>query len=687
MNSDRKPNRLVQEKSPYLLQHAYNPVDWYPWGEEAFEKAKRENKIVILSIGYATCHWCHVMERESFEDEATAAIMNRDFISIKVDREERPDIDKIYMDALHAMGEQGGWPLNMFLTPDKKPVAGGTYFPPVAKYGRKSFTEILGILKTVWDTRKQELIDSSEALASHLQSEDFAAKTDSTLPSESAFINGFQMYDKFFDETFYGFKTNTVNKFPPSMGLSYLLNFYKKSKNQKALFMVEKTLVAMKKGGIYDQIGGGISRYATDHRWLVPHFEKMLYDNSLFIQALAECFLVTGNSFYKDSVYDIVNYIRRDMTLEEGGIACAEDADSEGEEGKFYIWSLEEFRSICGKDSEILEKFWDVTEEGNFEGHNILNEAFEWDFEKENNLNPKEFKLLLERNKKKLLEYRSKRIRPLRDDKVLTSWNCLYIKALAFSSVAFQDKSLLDDAIKIYEFIQKNLFDEKCRLLRRYRNGEARFFAYLTDYAELALAAIYLYKATYNIKYIKSAHSLTEETIRLFRSPSGAFFDTGSDGEKLIRRSIDGYDGVEPSGNSSMAHVLNLLASLGIETNRYEEIANSIYRHFSEDLNSRAISYPSMLSAYLYTSSSPKQIVVLADKDNLDAKEILKFLETKYLPDAIIVYVTKDEISEVQEILPVLKGKTSDKPLAIFVCQNQTCDLPIFTLEELKLKI
>ena len=412
--------------------------------------------------------------------------------------------------------------------------------------------------------------------------------------------------------------------------------------------MVEKTLLAMKKGGIYDQIGGGISRYATDHRWLVPHFEKMLYDNSLFMQALTECFLVTGNSFYKDSVYDIVNYIRRDMTLEEGGIACAEDADSEGEEGKFYIWSTEEFRSICGEDSEILEKFWDVTKEGNFEGHSILNEVFERNFEKE---------------------------------------NCLYIKALAFSSVAFQDKSLLDDAIKIYEFIQKNLFDENGRLLRRYRNAEARFFAYLTDYAELALAAIYLYKATYDVKYIKSAHSLTEETIRLFLSPSGAFYDTGSDGEKLIRRSIDGYDGVEPSGNSSMAHVLNSLASLGIETNRYEEIANSIYRYFSEDLNSRAISYPSMLSAYLYTLSSPKQIVVLADKDNVDAKEILKFLETSFLPDAIIVYATKDKISEESEILPVLKGKTSDKPLAIFVCQNQTCDLPIFTLEELKQKI
>lgn len=686
MNKDRKPNRLIHEKSPYLLQHAYNPVDWYPWGEEAFEKAKREDKIVLLSIGYATCHWCHVMERESFENEATAEIMNRDFVCIKVDREERPDIDKIYMDALHAMEQQGGWPLNLFLTPAKKPVAGGTYFPPVQKYGRKSFTEILSIIKNVWDTRKEELIASSEAISDYLQKESFAAKTDSSLPDESAFEEGFKMFDKFFDETYYGFKTNMVNKFPPSMGLSYLLGFYKKSSNPRALFMVEKTLLAMKKGGIYDQIGGGISRYATDQRWLVPHFEKMLYDNSLFIQALTECYLVTGNSFYKDAVYDIVNYIRRDMTLEDGAIACAEDADSEGEEGKFYIWSLKEFCSICKEDSPVLEKFWDVTEEGNFEGHSILNEAFEFDFVKENNLNSNEFKLLLEKNKEKLLDVRSKRIRPLRDDKVLTSWNCLYLRAIANSSIAFQDKSLLDDAIKIFEFIQKKLFNSECRLLRRYRNGEAKYLGYLTDYAELALASISLYRATYDPKYIKSAHAMTEEAIRLFRSPAGPFYDTGSDGEELIRRSIDGYDGVEPSGNSSMAHVLNTLASLGIETNRYEEIANSIYRFFSNDLKTHAVSFPSMLSAYLYTQSSPKQIVIVADKDNSEAKEILKFLETKYLPDAIIVFAAKEEFSDLQTILPVLKDKNTDKPLAIFICKNQTCDLPIYSLEELKKK-
>ncbi|HNC00339.1 MAG TPA: thioredoxin domain-containing protein, partial [Leptospiraceae bacterium] len=560
MNSNRKPNRLIEEKSPYLLQHAYNPVDWYPWCEEAFEKAKREDKIVILSIGYATCHWCHVMEKESFEDERTAEIMNRDFVAIKVDREERPDIDKIYMDALHAMDQQGGWPLNMFLTPDKKPVAGGTYFPPVQKYGRKSFTEILAIIKNVWDTRKQELIDSSEAIASYLQKENLADNPDLTLPPDTAFSSAYQMYDRFFDDTYYGFKTNMVNKFPPSMGLSFLLFHYHITKETKALHMVEKTLMAMKRGGIYDQIGGGLCRYATDGRWLVPHFEKMLYDNSLFIEALRECYQVTQNPFYKEVVYDIVKYIRRDMTLKEGVIASAEDADSEGEEGKFYLWSLEEFRSICKEDSEVLEKFWNVTEEGNFEEKNILNETFDIDFIKENNLNREEFQSIVQRNKEKLLDVRAKRIRPLRDDKVLTSWNCLYLKAITGAAIAFGDKSLLADAIQIFDFIQKNLFNENCRLLRRYRTGESKILAYLTDYAELTLASIYLYKATYDLKYIKTAAGLAEETIRLFQSEKGVFYDTGIDGEALIRRSIDAYDGVEPSGNSSMAHAFNFLS-------------------------------------------------------------------------------------------------------------------------------
>ncbi|MCE9499516.1 MAG: DUF255 domain-containing protein, partial [Leptospira sp.] len=332
-----KANRLINEKSPYLLQHAHNPVDWFPWGEEAFNKSRSEDKLILLSIGYATCHWCHVMERESFEDENTAKFMNSYFVSIKVDREERPDIDKIYMDALHATGQQGGWPLNIFLTPDKRPIAGGTYFPPVQRYGRKSFVEVLSILNDSWVNKRDEILRSADELTNYLKSESLK-KEDSGLPDVSVFDSAFKMYDRFYDETFAGFKTNMVNKFPPSMGLSYLLIYYNFTKNERALSMVEQTLQAMKKGGIYDQIGGGLSRYSTDQMWLVPHFEKMLYDNSLFLISLSECYKITGNDFYKNAVYDTLNYISRDMQLASGGIASAEDADSEGEEGKFYVF-------------------------------------------------------------------------------------------------------------------------------------------------------------------------------------------------------------------------------------------------------------------------------------------------------------------------------------------------------------
>lgn len=688
MDTNKKPNRLISEKSPYLLQHAYNPVDWFPWGEEAFSKAEKEDKVVFLSIGYATCHWCHVMERESFEDENTAALLNENFVCIKVDREERPDIDKIYMDALHAMEQQGGWPLNMFLTPKGKPITGGTYFPPTAKFGRKSFSDVLAVIHSVWTERKEELVNSAESLAHYLKSEELREKSDTSLPAVNSFENAFRMYDRFYDENYYGFKTNNVNKFPPSMGLSFLMRYYFLSSNQRALDMVENTLKAMKKGGIYDQIGGGLCRYATDGRWLVPHFEKMLYDNSLFITALTECYQLTGDDFYKTAVYDIVSYIRRDMTLSTGAIASAEDADSEGEEGKFYIWTLDEFKETCGEDSSILEKYWNITDDGNFEGHNILNESFMGDFAKEYGIAEEELKEKILVNRKKLLEKRSNRIRPLRDDKVLTSWNSLYIQAISFAGRVFEDETLIADAKKIYDFIQANLFDSNGRLLRRYREGESRFKAYLTDYAELGLAGAELFKATGELVYLKNAKHLAEEAIRLFKSEKGPFFDTGIDGEELIRRSIDGYDGVEPSGNSSMAHLLNYLSSLGIETARYDAVCESIFKYFSLEIAGRAISYPSMLSAYLFRTSSPRQIIVYGKKHHPEIIKINQFLNSNFLPSSVVIYTDSETNEKMEELIPLLKDKNSDKEVVIYVCKDSACELPVYSykgfLERLK---
>jgi hypothetical protein len=654
-------------------------VDWFPWGEEAFEKAKKEDKIILLSIGYATCHWCHVMERESFENETTAKLMNENFVCIKLDREERPDIDKIYMDALHAMQQQGGWPLNMFLTPEKKPIAGGTYFPPVAKYGRKSFNEVLEIIKNIWKEKREELIQSSESIANYLKEDASHRETD--LPNSDCFEIAFQQFDKYFDETFYGFKTNMVNKFPPSMGLSYLLSYYNSTKQDRALFMVEKTLQAMKKGGIYDQIGGGISRYATDQRWLVPHFEKMLYDNSLFLIALAECFSITRNEFYKTSYYDIVNYIRRDMTLEVGGIASAEDADSEGEEGKFYIWSLEEFRKICGEDSSILEKFWNVTEEGNFEGHTILNEDFHIDFIQENQLDAKEFATKVNQAKQKLLEVRSKRIRPLKDDKILSSWNSLYVRALAIGASVFQDSSLFDDANRIHSFLNEKLTDSSNRILRRFREGESKFKGYLTDYSERILSSLYLYFYSLDKKFIIQAKKYLEDTIHLFKSEFGPFYDTGNDAEELICRTIDAYDGVEPSGNSSISYAMNLLSSMGIEESKLETYATEIFKYFSEELSSKAISFPFMLKSYSYFHSKPKQIVLTGKKENPEFKKTLEYLQTKYNHNFILVH--HDGEKESEALIPILKNKYTED-FSIFICENQTCSLPIKTLEELK---
>ena len=683
---NRKPNHLIHEKSPYLLQHAYNPVNWYPWCEEAFERAEKENKPILLSIGYATCHWCHVMERESFEDEATAEILNRDFICIKVDREERPDIDRIYMDALHAMDQQGGWPLNMFLTPFKTPIAGGTYFPPVPKYGRRSFKEVLAIIKQNWDTRQAEIIQSSNSLIEFLNSE-IKTNESKELPSSFSFQKTADLYERFFDEIYYGFKTNLTNKFPPSMGLSFLLFYHFRTKHKMSLYMVEKTLEAMKKGGIYDQVGGGLCRYATNHSWLIPHFEKMLYDNALFLNILVDTYLFTKKVFYKRAAIDVINYVERDLRLKEGGIASAEDADSEGEEGKFYLWSLIEFEKICGEDAELLKDFWNVTEEGNFEGKNILNETFNIDFAQMKFLSNEELNEIVERNRKKLLEVRSLRPRPLRDDKVLTSWNCLYLQSLVKAGLAFENTEYIEKAKIIYNFIYKNLFNSEGRLLRRFRENEAKYLGYLNDYAELALSAIFLYRASFEVEYLKQADFLASEVIRLFSSDFGPFYETGIDAEKLIRRSIDSYDGVEPSGNSSMALVFLYLASYGIQRQNYLQKAEEIFKYFKVELETRAISHSFLLNAYQYYLSEPKEIVIVGDKNSTEVKTCLSLLNQTYLPNIVVCFCDHLDFQEHSQIIPILEDKKTQKDFVVYICQAGTCQAPIYNLDEFKKKL
>ncbi|MCR1792800.1 thioredoxin domain-containing protein [Leptospira sp. id769339] len=687
---DKKLNRLASEKSPYLLQHSANPVDWFPWSEEAFAKAKSENKLIFLSIGYATCHWCHVMEKESFENETTAEVLNRDYVSIKVDREERPDVDRIYMDALHAMGQQGGWPLNMFLTPEGKPITGGTYFPPVPKYGRKSFTEVLGILNGLWKEKKEELLEASEDLTKHLKESEetraFADTSEISSPGPEIFENGFLLYDRFYDPDYAGFKSNSVNKFPPSMGLGFLLRYHKSTGEPKALEMVEETLTAMKKGGIYDQIGGGLCRYSTDHHWLVPHFEKMLYDNSLFLEALVECYQAVGEKKYKDYAYDVIEYLHRDMRLPGGGIASAEDADSEGEEGLFYLWTKEEVREVCGQDAFLLDEFWNITEKGNFEEKNILHETFRMNFSRLHGLEPSELEEIVSKNRKKLLERRSHRIRPLRDDKILFSWNCLYIKALTKAAMAFGDGDLLREAEETYKFLEKNLIREDGRLLRRFREGEARFLAYSSDYAEFVLASLYLFQAGKGFRYLENAIRYTEEAIRLFRSPSGAFFDSGIDGETLLRRTVDGYDGVEPSANSSFATAFVILSKLGVDSEKYLQYADSIFSYFKSELETYPMNYPYMLSA-LWLRKSPGRELAVVYSSQEELLPIWKGVGSLFLPETVLIWANDKEAEENGEKFLLLKNRNSGGGVKAYVCVGSYCELPVSDWTSLRAKL
>ncbi|HNT35302.1 MAG TPA: thioredoxin domain-containing protein [bacterium] len=678
-----KPNRLIHEKSPYLLQHAYNPVNWYPWGEEAFREASRQNKMVFVSIGYATCHWCHVMERESFEDETTAEILNGHFVSVKVDREERPDIDAIYMDAVHSMGQQGGWPLNIFLTPDAKPIAGGTYFPSRSMHGRRSFTEVLAILIEVWSDRRKEALDAADDLVTHLR-DAYSPMSGTELPDRQCVERAVGLYERLFDSRFGGFRTDSANKFPPNMALRLLMDYFYRSGRENCLDMCVKTLVAMKTGGIYDQVGGGLCRYSTDHQWLVPHFEKMLYDNALFLSALADCYQLTQNRFFRQAAYDVMNYIRRDMRTPEGAIASAEDADSEGKEGAFYLWSLSEFRTVTKDDSDVMENFWGLAEEGNFEGMNILHEEPSSRSESHALKAGQEMEKIIGRNRERLLTRRNTRPRPLRDDKVLTSWNCLYIQALARAGRAFHDVEIIREAELIHSFVNVFLVNSEGRLLRRYREEESAIYGYLSDYSEMALASLELFRSTFQLRYVESAVRFVNEAVRLFLSDSGSFYETGSDAPALIRRTINAYDGVEPSGNSSMAKALCALAFLGIDSVRYLELAEGVFRSQKDQIQRNPMSCPALLQAFLFFALPKTEVVLIGSQESHQMQESLQWLNQDYRSDLVVVVATPENLEQMKKMIPLLEGKKSQGDYVGYVCRDMTCQKPCQSWADLK---
>jgi uncharacterized protein len=678
-NSFKYTNRLIHEKSPYLLQHAHNPVDWYPWGEEAFEKSKKENKPIFLSIGYSTCHWCHVMEHESFENETIAKLMNDNFVCVKVDREERPDVDHIYMNAVMMLTGQGGWPLNLFLTPGLKPFYGGTYFAPDARYGRPGFPAVLEDVARAWKARPGEVEKAGKQLAEAISKADSVGAGG---PLDERVLTLTRQYcAQAFDSKEGGFRS--APKFPPSMLLGFLLRYYQKTKDPSLLPMVETTLDKMSQGGIYDQVGGGFARYSTDDEWLVPHFEKMLYDNALLSRVYLEAFQVTGKEEYARVAREIFTYLSRDMTGKEGGFYSAEDADSEGEEGKFYVWTPDEVKAVLGPaDGNAFCQLYGVTEHGNFEhGHSIPH--LKSDLASSLAALGKDEKWW-EGAREKMLQARGKRIRPHLDDKILTAWNSLMISSLAYGYQALGDAAYLQAAEKASAFISKSLFRDG-RLLASYRNGPSDIQGYIDDYAFLQQAQLDLYESTFNAAYLRSAIGLEKEMYKLFwDEKAGAFYFNGSDQKdqhRLLARTKEAYDGVIPSGNSVAALSYYRLAEFTGQK-EYRDKADAILKYFSGALTQGGSNFPQMLQAFQFDFYGPAEIFVTGPRK--ESEKVLQTLWKTYLPDKVLVFAGEREGKDLTALIPWVEGRVSqDGKPTVYVCRHYQCQLP--TTDEKKM--
>lgn len=672
MPANKQANRLIHEKSPYLLQHAYNPVDWFPWSDEAFEKAKAEDKPIFLSIGYSTCHWCHVMERESFEDDEVAEILNKHFVSIKVDREERPDIDNIYMSACQALTGHGGWPLTIFMTPEKKPFYAGTYFPKNDRMGMPGLISILNRVVKAWQRDRDTLIESSHQITEALGRQDEFSEDE--LPADTIH-EAYSDFKEDFDAEYGGF--GRAPKFPTPHNLLFLLRYWHAEKVENALHMVEKTLDSMYRGGIYDHIGFGFCRYSTDRKWLVPHFEKMLYDNALLAMAYLEAYHATGKEQYGSIARQIFEYVLRDMTSPEGGFYSAEDADSEGVEGKFYVWSVEEIEQVLGKNAgEKFCQYFDITPRGNFEGMNIPNLI--------KGAVPEEDKELMEQCRKKLFEHREKRVRPFRDDKILTGWNGLMIASLAAGGRILNEEKYTKAAEKAANFIFTRLIREDGRLMARYREGQAALPAYVDDYAFMVWGLTELYETTYNPEYLQKAIKLNSDMLGLFwDEEKDGLFLYGSDSEQLILRPKEVYDGAVPSGNSVAALNFLKLARLTGQ-HELEEKAAQMFKLFGSSVKRAPRAYSFFMTAFLYSQAHTKEIVIVGRSTEKNTESMIKALRNEYRPFTLSLLYTEKE--------PFLSGlapfiadyKALEEKTTAYVCRNFTCHAPTNDVEQLK---
>ncbi|MBF8304410.1 MAG: hypothetical protein HW399_785 [Dehalococcoidia bacterium] len=675
-------NRLINETSPYLLQHAHNPVDWYPWGEEAFRHASEKNKPVFLSIGYSSCHWCHVMERESFENDQIAGLMNELFVNIKVDREERPDLDQVYMAAVQTLTGRGGWPLNVFITPEGKPFYGGTYFPPEDRAGMAGFPRVLRSIAAAYRTKPDELARAINQLQSQLQSHQVPRPGVEPL-TEDILNTAFGHLQKGFDYANGGF--GGAPKFPQPMTLEFLLHYYLRSRSPQVLQMVETSLTNMARGGIFDQLGGGFHRYSTDANWLVPHFEKMLYDNALLSRLYLHAYQATRKPFYRHIAEDTLDYVVREMTSPEGGFYSAQDADSEGVEGKYYVWKLEEIVTLLGQDeARIFNRYFGVTEAGNFEGQNILFQATDAEtLALEIGLKPEELEESIHRSKKRLLAARERRVKPARDEKVLTAWNGLMMGAFAeaanilgrqdYRRVAKVNATFLMDALK-----------EGRWLLRSYKGGKAKIPGYLEDYAAVIDGLLALHSATFEPRWLAEARQLADIMVEEFWDDSEkGFYDTGPRHEALFLRPRDIFDNVLPSGSSNATRVLLRMAA--VTGNRdYAGLAVSMLR----SMRNMMLEYPSGMANWLcgldFNFSTPVEIAIIGPRDDAGTQALVSVIYNKFIPNKIVV--GRDPTREAQAgVTPLLEQRDTvgGNPTA-YVCEDYSCLPPATDTEELR---
>jgi uncharacterized protein YyaL (SSP411 family) len=683
--SRQHTNRLIHEKSPYLLQHAHNPVDWYPWGEEAFARARQESRIIFLSIGYSTCHWCHVMERESFEDPEVAAVLNANFVAIKVDREERPDIDQVYMSVCQALTGGGGWPLTILMTPDQVPFFAGTYIPKKPRYGRIGLVDLLQQAATLWTEQPEELRTSGTKIIEALRRASRPSGSPTPLDKQ-AFASAVRVLEQRFDDHRGGF--GPPPKFPRPHNLTFLIRRHRRTGDSSPLRMAETTLDAMRRGGVFDHVGSGFHRYSTDAEWLVPHFEKMLYDQAGLALAYTEAYRATGKKEYARTAREIVTYVLRDMTDERGGFYSAEDADSEGEEGKFYVWTRKEILEVLGpREGELFSALFDVKEKGNFRdeatrevtGTNILNLKRSLSSSaKTMGLSLQALTERIEASRRRLFARREERVRPHRDDKVITAWNGLMISALARSGRALGEPRFLAAAARAADFIWSEMRPAG-RLLRRYRDGEAAIPAFAEDYAFLARGLLDLYQATFDANRLRQALELAGQLHSRFGDPSGGgLYDTAADSERLVLRPRAVYDGAIPSANSV---ALEVFATLSLLTGDHEwaDRAQNVLQAFSRQVGDHPTGYPQFLQGAALILDPTREVVVSGPAKREDTQALLQAVWETYAPETVaLLRPATDAAGQIAKLAPFASGmKPVRGAAAAYVCQNFTCQQPL----------